>query len=226
MTSHDQPTTVDLSILELVCSRLCHDMVGPIGAATNGIELLREVNGGLNDDIIDMTDASARIAWRRLEFFRVAFGYAGGRDGWGVRELGKLAQGMLMDGKVQLDWQAAPEIDEIWGRGGKLLLNMVLLMAEAMPRGGTLAVHLALEGERLTAKLCGEGRNAALHPRVASTVQGTVPPGELDSRVILAHLAQVQIRDAGAEATWQFGEDRVDLTLSLPQNSDIAAAAE
>ena len=68
-------TQVELSILELVCSRLCHDMVGPVGAAANGIELLRELGNGQGDDIIDMTDASARTAWRRLEFFRVAFGY-------------------------------------------------------------------------------------------------------------------------------------------------------
>ena len=218
-------TQVDLSILELVCSRLCHDIVGPVGAATNGIELLREIGNGRGDDIIDMTDASARTAWRRLEFFRVAFGYAGGRGGWGVGELGQLAHGMLNDSKVELDWQASETIDEIQGRGGKLMLNLVLLIAEAMPRGGQLTVRMDADRESVNATIVGEGKNAKLHARVASTVQGTVPPGELDSRVILAHLAHIQTRDADASTDWSFGEDRVSVAIRIPLAA-LAAAAE
>lgn len=216
---------VDLAIVELLCSRLCHDMVGPVGAATNGIELLREVSAGQHDDIIDMTDTSARTAWRRLEFFRVAFGSAGGRAGWGTNELSSLAGNMLRDSKVRLDWQSPPSIAEIEGRGGKLLLNLVLLLAEAMPRGGELCVQLARHGDTITARLTGEGQNAALNPRVAATVQGQVPAGELDSRVILAHLAWLQSREAEAETVWTFDENRVAATVSIPQAVEATAAA-
>ncbi len=219
-------TQVELSILELVCSRLCHDMVGPVGAAANGIELLRELGNGQGDDIIDMTDASARTAWRRLEFFRVAFGYAGGRGGWGTTELGQLARGMMTDSKVDLHWQADATVEDIQGRGGKLVLNLMLLIAEAMPRGGTLSVHLSAGDHAIRAAIAGEGRNAALNPRIASTVQGKVPPGELDSRVILAHLAHIQIRDAAATAEWSFGDNRVAVDICLPQTEPVVAAAQ
>ena len=84
----------------------------------------------------------------------------------------------------------------------------MLLIAEAMPRGGTLSVHLSAGDHAIRAAIAGEGRNAALNPRIASTVQGKVPPGELDSRVILAHLAHIQIRDAAATAEWSFGDNR------------------
>lgn len=217
---------VDLSILELVCSRLCHDLVGPVGAATNGLELLREMSNNQAEDILDMTDSSARTAWRRLEFFRVAFGYAGGRVGWGTKELGQLARGMLKDGKVELNWDAAPQILEIHGRGGKVILNLVLLIAEAMPRGGTLKVTLTQKGDIVTTTFEGEGRNATINPRVLSTVMGQVPPGDLDSRVILAHLAYVQTQDAQADCQWQFDENRIAATLTLPQEAPVAAAAE
>jgi histidine phosphotransferase ChpT len=216
---------VDLSILELVCSRLCHDMVGPVGAATNGIELLRELSTPQTDDIIDMTDASARIAWRRLEFFRVAFGYAGGRGGWGTGELGKLAGGMLNDSRVKLDWRAAGDVPELHGRGGKLVLNLLLLMAEAMPRGGALVVRIARAGEDVAVTMTGEGPNAMMHPRVANTAQGKIPPGELDSRVVLAHLAYLQIGDAGAAVKWSMDEDRVAVAITLPQAAQAMAAA-
>lgn len=217
---------VDLAIIELLCSRLCHDMVGPVGAATNGIELLREVSAGQHADIIDMTDASARTAWRRLEFFRVAFGSAGGRDGWGTNELSQLAQNMLRDGKVGLDWQTDPAITELEGRGAKLVLNLVLLLAEAMPRGGLLSVRLEPHGDSIAATLAGKGQNAALNPRVASTVQGQIPPGELDSRVILAHLAWLQSRDAEAETTWTFGENSVAAVVAIPLAATVGTAAE
>jgi len=217
---------VDLEIVELVCSRLCHDMVGPVGAATNGIELLREVSGGLHGDIIDMTDTSARTAWRRLEFFRVAFGSAGGRGGWGTNELKQLAGNMLRDGKVRLDWETDPAIPELEGRGGKLALNLLLLVAEAMPRGGLLTARLSREGEAVRLALTGAGQNAALNPRVASTVQGRLPPGELDSRVILAHLAWLQARDAAASVEWRFAENLVATDALIPQPEVLATAAE
>lgn len=219
------PIQVDLSILELVCSRLCHDMVGPVGAATNGIELLRELSTAQTDDIIDMTDASTRTAWRRLEFFRVAFGYAGGRGGWGTTELGKLAQGMLTDSRVTLEWRVGASIDELQSRGGKLVLNLLLLVAEAMPRGGTLTVTLARKGDAIGVSMHGEGPNAAMNPRVANTVQGKIPPGELDSRVILAHLAYLQIGDAEAEIEWSLAQDLVAVDIVLPQASATVAAA-
>ena len=221
------PIQVDLSILELVCSRLCHDMVGPVGAATNGIELLRELSTAQTDDIIDMTDASARTAWRRLEFFRVAFGYAGGRDGWGTTELGKLAKGMLIDSRVMLDWQVADDIDALQGRGGKLVLNLLLLVAESMPRGGVLIVRIDRAGENIAVSMTGDGPNATMNARVANTVQGKIPPGELDSRVILAHLAYLQIGDASATVDWSLAQDQVAVAITLQQEEEaVAAAAE
>lgn len=108
--------SIDLAILELVCSRLCHNMVGPVGAATNGIELLRDISGNQNEDILDMTDESARTAWRRLEFFRVAFGHGGGRSGWSEAELAGLAAGMLRDTRVSLNWPASGSEISITGR--------------------------------------------------------------------------------------------------------------
>jgi histidine phosphotransferase ChpT len=217
---------VDLAIVELVCSRLCHDMVGPVGAATNGIELLRELSGGHNADIIDMTDDSARTAWRRLEFFRVAFGSAGGREGWGTNELCQLAQNMLRYTKARLDWVMDSAVVEVEGRGGKLVLNLILLMAEAMPRGGVLTVRMAVTGDVMAVSLNGAGQNAKLNARVASTVTGQVPPGELDNRVILAHLAWLQALDAKAEVEWEGGEHSIAALARIPHAVALPAAAE
>lgn len=208
---------IDLAILELVCARLCHDLVGPVGAATNGIELLRETGGDQNADILDMTDDSARTAWRRLEFFRVAFGFGGGRGGWGESELEALATGMLRETRVSLNWRTGGLGRPINGRGGKLILNLIVLIAEAMPRGGEVEVSIEPAGDAVQIAVAGTGPGAKLNDRIHAIVQGNVPPDQLDSRVILAHLACLQAASADAEVHWDLQTDRVLANLHLPQ---------
>ena len=216
--------SVDLAVLELVCSRLCHDLVGPVGAATNGIELLRDISGDQHEDILDMTDESARTAWRRLEFFRVAFGYGGGRSGWSGTELETLAAGMLRDTRVTLDWRNAAAASSIDGRGGKLLLNLIFLIAEAMPRGGVVSVAVGPAGDGLRVSVTGNGPGATLNERVLAAVKGDVPIQEMDSRVILAHLACLQAVSADAKVHWDFQPDQVLATLFLPQPAKAEVA--
>ena len=217
--------TVDLAVLELVCSRLCHDLVGPVGAATNGIELLRDMSGNQHEDILDMTDESARTAWRRLEFFRVAFGYGAGRNGWSEQELEALAAGMLRDTRVTLNWRHNGHPSSIDGRGGKLLLNLIFLIAEAMPRGGEVSVTLKPKGQALQVAISGDGPGATLNERVFAAAKGEVALAELDSRVILAHLACLQAASADAEVHWEFQQDRVLADLYLPQPATAEATA-
>jgi histidine phosphotransferase ChpT len=202
-------------------------LVGPVGAATNGIELLRDLSSNQNADILDMTDDSARTAWRRLEFFRVAFGYGGGRDGWSEPELISLASGVLNDTRVSLDWPASEAGLIIIGRGGKLVLNLIFLIAEAMPRGGQVRVALTQQDDKLQVQIAGHGSGATLNPRVESTVTGKAPLDELDSRVILAHLSHLQSLSAEAEAEveWVLSQDCVLANVLLPQPVLVEADA-
>src|SRR3546814_20842043 len=94
-------TQIDLRILELVCSRLCHDLVGPVGAVNNGIELLEEFDPSMADDVLPLLRNSARQAWRRLDCFRLAFGAAGGRDAWPLGELGSTEERRVGKGGVK-----------------------------------------------------------------------------------------------------------------------------
>ncbi|MSO76029.1 MAG: hypothetical protein EXQ87_03830 [Alphaproteobacteria bacterium] len=70
---------VDLKIVELLCSRLCHDLIGPIGAINNGLELLSDYDPSMADDVLPLLTTSAKQAWDRLAFFRAALGFGGGR---------------------------------------------------------------------------------------------------------------------------------------------------
>ncbi len=86
---------IDMRVAELLASRLCHDLVGPIGAVNNGMELLEDEDLGMSDDAIQLSASSARQAANILQFYRLAYGMAGGRIGGGLGDLRELATGFL-----------------------------------------------------------------------------------------------------------------------------------
>lgn len=189
-------TQLDLRIVELLCSRLCHDLVSPIGAVNNGIELLEDSNPEMAGEVLPLITSSARQAWRRLDFFRVAFGYGGGRDGWSVPDLRGYAAGLLEGGgKVTLNWPADASRDarSLEGRAGKLLLNLILLGAEGLPRGGQLSVAVLPVPQGWRLGVSASGPMILLHERVHQALLGQVPSEDVDARTVQAfftlHLA-------------------------------------
>ena len=133
-------TTPDLKIAALLSSRLCHDLISPVGAICNGLEVLRdEEDPEMKAHAMTLIEASAEQASARLQFARIAFGAAGSAGA--EIELGDalaLTQNILPRGKVTLDWQLVNKMvskDMV-----KLLLNLVLIAMDCIPRGGTLTV--------------------------------------------------------------------------------------
>ena len=132
-----------LDFAALMCSRLCHDLVGPVGAVANGAELLAEGDADMLADAQALIANSAGQAVRRLRFYRVAFGASGAASiGWA--EALQTAGAYLADHKVHLETTG-----DITGEGGaaqgiliKVVLNAMLVCAGGIPRGGTMAVQL------------------------------------------------------------------------------------
>ncbi|MEX0694181.1 MAG: histidine phosphotransferase family protein, partial [Rhodospirillales bacterium] len=132
-----------LRFSQLVCSRLCHDLAGAAGAVNAGLEILAEL-GDLDDSAMQLATNSGLELTRRLAFYRVAFGAGGaGSGGAEVAVLRKLANDFLDQSNVKLNWPAAADepkgIDPVMG---KLLLNLILIASECLPRGGRLDVQI------------------------------------------------------------------------------------
>ena len=137
---------IDLKVVQLLSSRLCHDLVGPAGAVNNGIELLEEMGDAEGAGALKLAATSAEKLLARLAFFRLAFGL-GGLSGKipPLAEAHDLAQAFLEGGRITLNWP--PEIDAnvrhaITAPAVKLLLNMILVAIDGLPRGGVLTVSL------------------------------------------------------------------------------------
>lgn len=174
---------LELRIFELLCSRLCHDLVSPVGAVNNGVELLEEL--GPDEEALKLVGQSAQAAARRLKFYRVAYGAAGAAD-LPMDELRDLMTGLLVDRHVALAWDSRAAIP--FGLSGRrLLLNMLAFAAESLPRGGT--IHVGAREAPAAISLTAEGAGATLPEGAQAAMDGSTPPGELTARTIQVYFA-------------------------------------
>jgi histidine phosphotransferase ChpT len=209
----------DLRLAEMLASRLCHDLVNPLGAVANGIELMGEFCDTMQKDALDLVGTSAERAMKRIGFFRVAYGSAGHDEGQSVSDIRPLAEGFLAGGKITLDWPARPEdmVTELPRSGLKLLLCLIALGAECLPRGGRLVVSMAAPGEaQVTAEGQGARLDVATEAVLAAIRAGDSPdPDLLEPKCVGAAYAGRLARIIGARLDIEAGSDRVDLRLGL-----------
>lgn len=193
---------VDLKAAQLLCSRLCHDLVGPVGAINAGLELLAEASGPYGADGADgafelVNRSSGEIA-RRLAFFRTAFGLGGGAaSGASLAETRRLTRDFLAGGNVSLDW---PDDEEAALSPGaaKLLLNLVLLGSECLPRGGGLAVRFAELPEGLGVALVAGGPGARFRSDVRDALAPRLSEEVLTARNVHGHYAACLAEELGS----------------------------
>ena len=165
-------TLEGLDLAALLCSRVCHDLISPVGAVVNGIEVMEDdADEQTKAFAIDLIKKSANTASARLQFCRIAFG-AAGSAGASI-DLGDaegVARGMLEDDKTKLTW-GLPRVLLPKNRV-KLLLNLLLLAGGTIPRGGSLAIEPIGEGDTMGFKVTASGLNARIPPAVPALVAG------------------------------------------------------
>jgi len=172
----------DFELAALLCSRLCHDLIGPVGAIGNGLEVLEdERDAAMREQAMDLVGQSAEQAARKLRFYRLAFGAATG-GGSDLAEARRAAEEMFAGGKVKLTWPTGAQSMERLQL--KLLLNLILAGAEALPRGGEVKVDgvaMAVEAQGPGARLS-DAAEAALRG-AGEAVQAKVAPVLLAGRL-------------------------------------------
>lgn len=206
---------IDLRVTELLASRLCHDLVGPIGAVNNGMELMSDEGLGMADDALDLASRSAAQAASILQFFRLAYGMAGARVDGGFATLRRIANDYLEHHKASLDWAVEVEPPAVPEDAGKLILNLVALAGEALPRGGNIAVCLA-QADPLTLEVIAVGADAGLRDEVTLGLSESVPSEELSPRGVHGYFTQrVAQRLNGAISVEMPAEDALRFAVTI-----------
>lgn len=197
----------DLDLAALLCSRVCHDIISPVGAIANGLELMDdpETDAAMRETALDMVRSSAKTATAKLKFCRIAFGASGSAGAHiDLGEAGETARAFVGEEKTRLDWQAPRENRpkaEV-----KLLLNMLLLGIAGIPRGGTVTV--TVDGRSF--KVRAQGERAKVPQALADVLNGTTALDLLDARLVQPYYARLMAQSAGLTISMAMdGEDAV-----------------
>ncbi len=201
-----------LDLAALLCSRVCHDLISPVGAIVNGIEVMEEDKGEETKAFaLDLIKKSAYQASAKLQFCRLAFGAAGSAGAQiDLGDAEKAARGLFEDGKITLVWNLPREL--LAKNRVKLLLNMLLIAAGTISRGGTLTVDPATGAEGVTGfVVTASGLNAKLNPVTAELLTGS-PAHAVDAHAIQPLYAGILARDCGLVLSADGEDGRVALT--------------
>jgi len=188
-------TAIDLA--SLLCSRLCHDMLSPVGALSNGLELLaEEKDPEMRKRCMELLEQSARISADKLKFFRLAFGAAGGfGETVAVEEPRALIDALAgNNGRVEVNWSLG--VSMLPKGAVKVLLNLSHIGLDALVRGGTLDIGAESREGASEIVVRAAGPKIAFDANIGKALDGSLPPAELSSRTapawMLHQLAQRQ----------------------------------
>ena len=214
--------TTDLQLAELMAARLCHDLVGPIGAVANGIELLGD--GGSGDaEVTGLIAVSARQATKRLQWFRVAFGSASGLPSSAMfAETRRLALGLFEDGRVTLEWAAPEAAAEAAAtrEAAKIVLNLTLVALECLPRGGAVQVQVSPKPTSLHLSVAAVGTSARVPEDMLAALREGVAVADLTPKSVPAYLAaQIAAKVGSRLGARAPSDDRVEFATELPRSS-------
>lgn len=207
----------ELELTALMASRICHDLISPVGAISNGFEVLDdESDESVRQMALDIIRSNGHKASVRLQFARLAFGAMGSAaDQFPLDEARRLTQSLYEDEKVSLDWSDGPAAlpkDQV-----KLLVNMVVIAGQAVPRGGEVVVNVASDGDGpprflLTAK----GPNAGVPEAARAIFEGNPQDGRIDAHNIQPYYTRRLAQSLGAALAFRAGEDTVELAVGPP----------
>ena len=202
----------------LLCSRLCHDMLSPVGALSNGLELLAsETDPEMRQNCIELLEQSATISANKLKYFRLAYGAAGGfGDRVGGEEPKDLIQSLATDkGRIEVNWAlsggtlAKPAV--------KVLLNFAQIALDALVRGGTLDVGAEVRDGACEIVIRAAGPKIAFDEVLGRALDGKLDADELTSRTVPAHMIHLLAQECGGGLQFAKGDDALVLGAVLPE---------
>ncbi|MGH6665803.1 MAG: histidine phosphotransferase ChpT [Pseudolabrys sp.] len=198
-----------LDLAALLCSRVCHDLISPVGAIVNGLEVLDEAKDEETRNFaFDLIKKSARAGSAKLQFCRIAFGAAGSAGAQiDLGDAETISRGFFEDDKTKLAWNLPRAL--LPKNRVKLLLNLLLIAGQTIPRGGQLTVDPISSGETMGFKVSAAGTNAKVPPATAALLAGDTGGTALDAHRIQPFYAHLLAQAAGVKTAMVMEGDAV-----------------
>ncbi|MBX3593961.1 histidine phosphotransferase family protein [Sphingomonas sp.] len=194
----------------LLCSRLCHDLLSPVGALNNGLELLAdEHDPEMRARCLELLAESAKASANKLKFFRLAFGAAGGfGDTVDTREAQAAIEGLFGDNhRVSIGWLVEDPV--LPKQAIKVLLNLALIGGDALVRGGQLDVGAEVRGDTVEIVVRAQGQRIVLDQELRGALTGQSGDAPVTPRAAAAYLVHQLVEQGGGELQVSPPEDEV-----------------
>jgi histidine phosphotransferase ChpT len=210
--------TSPTELAALLCSRLCHDMLSPVGALSNGLELLRdERDPQMRQRCMELLEQSARISADKLKFFRLAYGAAGGfGQAVPVEEPRALVQALLGDNdRIVLAWGVSD--DMLPKAAVKVLLNLAAIGIDALPRGGNLDIGAETRDGATEIAVRAAGARIAFDRTIGQALEGSLPDDQLSGRTAPAHMVRLLAEERGGGLQYALTDGALVMGAVLPE---------
>jgi len=207
-----------IELASLLCSRLCHDMLSPVGALSNGLELLAdETDPEMRQRCIELLEQSARTSTAKLKFFRLAFGAAGGfGEMVPVEESKEVIEALVAEARrVELNW--AIEGANLPKPAVKVMLNFAAMAIDALIRGGKLDIGAELRDGNTEIVVRATAERLAFDEVIGRALQGELHAGELSSRTAAAHMLALLAEQTGGGLQYKLADNALVLGAVIPQ---------
>lgn len=196
------PVTLEsLDLAALLCSRVCHDLISPVGAIVNGLEVMEDDNDQETKAFaMDLIKKSVRQASAKLQFCRLAFGAAGSAGAQiDLGDAEKVARGFIEDDKTKIAWNLPRAL--LPKNRVKLLLNMILIAGQSIPRGGQITVDPLGEGETMSFRISATGSYAKVPQAVPELLAGGSHGGAVDAHAVQPYYTSLLAKDCHLTVT-------------------------
>jgi len=207
-----------LEIAELLMSRLCHDLAGPIGAINNGVELLKDPSPDLHSESVELVETSASEAVARLLYFRHAYGSGRNSAGMAMTTIKELVNNFYKNKNITFAWPEthgdSDSMNLIKNDMAKLVLNIILIVAAGLIHGGSITIRIKNQRNNLGVKVRGEGKAVKLHEYLSGPLANNFKESEIDSRNVQACLTSMLAERIGGKIKTEIGDSFVEIVAS------------
>jgi len=206
----------ELRLAELLCTRMCHDMAGPIGAVSNGAELLDdEDNESGASQAFELIQMSAKSAVSKLVFFRNAYGrinFAGEAD---LFEIKGMAENYLEGSKIKLVWNGTHENSaiSISRKLSRVILLSILFISEAMIKGGEIEVAITSADGRANVAINGAGPTVKFDANDEKILNGILGLEEIEPKKIPMFLVNKYLAELTASFNLKYTESSISIVI-------------
>jgi histidine phosphotransferase ChpT len=181
---------IDLRLLELLASKICHDLISPVGAINNGIELVEDIGGSVVNEAMKLISTSAQQAAKRLRLFRMAYGKAGAEKGVTLKDMRNTAKDYLSTSKSKLTWGEEQAFNDVAEQKGalKMVLCLTMLAEDVLSHGGDVTVETVTEPGKIGVKVTIAGTHAQLSEAMHQALKGETTIEDVSPRTVHAYV--------------------------------------